>query len=105
MTIQAAKEELGAQHVEIPRDADGEKAIEETRLDPEAEKELVRKCDIRVLPPITVLFFLAFMDRTNIGEYCRFFSVVHVFVWITNFIRQRKNSRNDSRPPYERPRL
>ncbi|KAK8024875.1 hypothetical protein PG990_002698 [Apiospora arundinis] len=37
-------------------------------IDPEAEKKLIRKCDLHVLPPITVLFFLAFMDRTNIGN-------------------------------------
>jgi hypothetical protein len=36
-------------------------------IDPEAEKKLLRKCDIRVLPPLFVLFLLAFLDRTNIG--------------------------------------
>lgn len=34
----------------------------------EAKKRLLRKCDRHVLPPCTVLFFLAFMDRTNIGS-------------------------------------
>jgi hypothetical protein len=38
-------------------------------LDSQAEKRLVRKCDLHVLPPITLIFFLAFMDRTNIGEW------------------------------------
>jgi hypothetical protein len=33
----------------------------------EAEKKLLRKCDLRVLPPLFVLFLLAFLDRTNIG--------------------------------------
>lgn len=37
-------------------------------IDPEAEKKLLRKCDIRVLPPLFVLFLLAFLDRTNIGK-------------------------------------
>lgn len=37
-------------------------------IDPEAEKRLLRKCDRHVLPACTVLFFLAFMDRTNIGS-------------------------------------
>ncbi|KAI0121318.1 major facilitator superfamily domain-containing protein [Xylariales sp. AK1849] len=37
-------------------------------LDHEAEKRLVRKCDLHVLPAITILFFLSFMDRTNIGN-------------------------------------
>ncbi|KAI0466118.1 major facilitator superfamily domain-containing protein [Xylaria cf. heliscus] len=37
-------------------------------FDPAAEKKLVRKCDLYVLPPIAVIFFLAFLDRTNIGN-------------------------------------
>ena len=37
-------------------------------FDPEAEKKLVRKCDLYVLPCISVLYFMAFLDRTNIGE-------------------------------------
>jgi hypothetical protein len=38
--------------------------------DPEYEqklKKLLWKCDLHVLPSISILFFLAFMDRTNIG--------------------------------------
>lgn len=45
--------------------------INDTRgatIDPEAEKKLLRKCDLRVLPPLFVLFLLAFLDRTNIGN-------------------------------------
>jgi hypothetical protein len=38
-----------------------------TSIDPEAEKKLLRKCDLRVLPPLFVIFLLAFLDRTNIG--------------------------------------
>lgn len=38
-------------------------------IDPAAEKKLVWKCDLHVLPSITVLYFLAFMDRTNIGAF------------------------------------
>ncbi|KAK7949173.1 major facilitator superfamily domain-containing protein [Apiospora aurea] len=49
-------------------DAAGEHGEEEGPMDRVAEKKLVRKCDLHVLPPITVLFFLAFMDRTNIGN-------------------------------------
>ncbi|KAK8078351.1 hypothetical protein PG996_004521 [Apiospora saccharicola] len=41
---------------------------EDGPIDPEAEKKLVWKCDLHVLPSITVLYFLAFMDRTNIGN-------------------------------------
>lgn len=37
-------------------------------VDVEAERRLRRKCDRHVLPCITLLFFLSFLDRTNIGE-------------------------------------
>ena len=39
-----------------------------THIDPEAEKRLLRKLDMRVLPPLFILFLLAFLDRTNIGK-------------------------------------
>ena len=35
---------------------------------PEDEKRLVRKCDLHVLPVITLLYLLAFIDRINIGN-------------------------------------
>lgn len=41
-----------------------------THIDPIAEKKLLLKCDLRVLPPLFVLFLLAFLDRTNIGTLC-----------------------------------
>jgi len=37
-------------------------------LDPEALKKLTWKCDLYVIPPLFVLFLLAFLDRTNIGN-------------------------------------
>jgi hypothetical protein len=36
-------------------------------ITPEAEKRLVRKMDIRVLLPIAVIFFWAFVDRVNLA--------------------------------------
>lgn len=36
--------------------------------DAETEKKLRWKCDRHVLPCITLLFFMSFLDRTNIGE-------------------------------------
>ena len=36
-------------------------------VDPKGEKALVRRLDIRVLLPIAVIFFWAFVDRVNIG--------------------------------------
>ncbi|KAK8006106.1 tartrate transporter [Apiospora marii] len=87
--------EAGAQHVETRREERGDApsigvgAVSETEkggvgavvgdggdktdledgpIDPVAEKKLLWKCDLHVLPSITVLYFLAFMDRTNIGN-------------------------------------
>ena len=37
-------------------------------LDGEAEKRLIRTCDLHVLPMITILYSLAFLDRINIGN-------------------------------------
>jgi hypothetical protein len=50
--------------VEVINDTHG------TNIDAAAEKKLLRKCDLRVLPPLFVLFLLAFLDRTNIGQSC-----------------------------------
>jgi hypothetical protein len=40
----------------------------DSNVDPAAEKKLLRKCDLHVLPPLFVLFLLAFLDRANIGK-------------------------------------
>ena len=37
-------------------------------IDKVAEKKLVRKCDIHVLPMISILYILTFIDRINIGN-------------------------------------
>lgn len=37
-------------------------------IDPVAEKKLVRKCDLHVVPIIALLYMLAFIDRINIGN-------------------------------------
>ncbi|OQO05910.1 hypothetical protein B0A48_10006 [Cryoendolithus antarcticus] len=37
-------------------------------FDPALERRVVRKCDLRVLPPILLLFMLSFLDRVNIGN-------------------------------------
>lgn len=36
-------------------------------IDPQAEKKLLRKIDLHVVPILWLLFLLAFLDRTNIG--------------------------------------
>jgi hypothetical protein len=45
-------------------------------IDPDAEKKLLLKCDLYVLPPLFVIFLLAFLDRTNIG--------IHVWQVLSN---------------------
>lgn len=37
-------------------------------VDQAAERKLVRKCDLHVLPMISLLYLLAFIDRINIGN-------------------------------------
>jgi hypothetical protein len=37
-------------------------------IDSVAEKKLLRKCDLRVVPVLMVLYLLAFCDRINIGN-------------------------------------
>jgi hypothetical protein len=37
-------------------------------IDPDIEKKLVWKIDVHVVPPLLILFLLAFLDRTNIGN-------------------------------------
>ena len=37
-------------------------------IDPVAEKRLLRKLDLRVVPILWFLYMLAFLDRTNIGS-------------------------------------
>ena len=37
-------------------------------IDPAAEKRLVRKCDLYVVPVLSLLYSLAFIDRINIGN-------------------------------------
>ena len=36
--------------------------------DPEMEERITRKCDVHILPWIFILWLLAFIDRSNIGE-------------------------------------
>lgn len=48
--------------------ADSKTTESEVTLDPGQEKRLLRKLDIHVLPMISVLYMLAFVDRINIGN-------------------------------------
>ncbi|PTD03776.1 putative transporter [Fusarium culmorum] len=59
-----------------PVDVLPDKEIEEQRatgqddiyIDPEAEKALLRKLDMWIVPPVMLLYLLSFLDRVNIGN-------------------------------------
>lgn len=70
-------------------------------IDPVAEKKLLRKLDLRVIPILWLLFLLAFLDRTNIGSSTqKLFHRLHGQLMST--CRQCKDSRHDRRPPHDR---
>lgn len=37
-------------------------------IDPAREKQLVRKLDLSIIPPVTLLYLFSFLDRVNIGN-------------------------------------
>jgi hypothetical protein len=55
-------------HLEHVLSEDKNLDVEAIVIDPIAEKKLLRKLDLRVLPPLFLLFLLAFLDRANIGN-------------------------------------
>ncbi|KAL9625386.1 MAG: hypothetical protein Q9160_000449 [Pyrenula sp. 1 TL-2023] len=67
-----------AEAMPIPLSPDMEKhflGIKEDRasselsdINPELEKRVLRKCDLRVVPPCMLLFAVSFLDRVNIGN-------------------------------------
>jgi hypothetical protein len=63
MDTNSSKPSLPDMKLEVGNDAAG------GHIDPVAEKKLLLKCDLHVLPPLFVIFLLAFLDRSNIGMY------------------------------------
>ena len=51
---------------EIEFEAQGQ--AEEIYIDPQAEKRLLRKLDLRLIPWLCLLYLISFLDRTNIGN-------------------------------------
>lgn len=41
---------------------------EEIHIDPAAEKRLIRKLDLMLSPMMVLIFLVAYLDRSNIGE-------------------------------------
>ena len=46
---------------------------------PDMEKRVVRKMDVRIVPLVTALYVLAFLDRSNIGKYVSAEPIFHLF--------------------------
>lgn len=65
--VQDKKEEVI--HLEDVSFAGKDRDVEAVVIDPLLEKKLLRKVDLHVLPPLFLLFLLAFLDRTNIGKF------------------------------------
>jgi hypothetical protein len=53
---------------EVSQTEDVEKVNLDDAIDPIAEKKLLWKIDCHVVPPLLILFLLAFLDRVNIGN-------------------------------------
>ena len=69
MDTHIADEKLKQLHVEDITVRANDRKIERYEIDPEAEKKLLRKLDLRVVPMLWFLYMLAFLDRSNIGMY------------------------------------
>ncbi|KAI0515168.1 major facilitator superfamily domain-containing protein [Xylaria bambusicola] len=67
-TPDLAKDNLDVERVSTVEDLKEESQQQPVLFDAVAEKKLLRKCDLYVLPPVSFIFFLAFLDRTNIGN-------------------------------------
>ena len=67
MDTHIADDKLAELHVHERTVRANDRRIERFEIDPEAEKRLLRKLDLRVVPVLWFLFMLAFLDRTNIG--------------------------------------
>lgn len=63
--MQHPRDNVEEKTLEVVLDEERQAAVS---WDAETEKRLRWKCDRHVLPCISFLFFLAFLDRTNIGE-------------------------------------
>lgn len=59
MAYEIRKPSVTAEKIEVINDTAG------NHIDPVAERKLLRKCDLYVLPPLFVLFLLAFLDSKS----------------------------------------
>lgn len=73
-TIEHFQLEAASKDVEHPDNDVGNKTIVDQWMDMSPiereryEKKLVRKLDFKLIPPLTLLYLLSFIDRANIGN-------------------------------------
>jgi len=51
--------------LEAPKSASSDSNIEVVAQSDVNEKSLLRKLDLRLLPPVSILYLLSFLDRSN----------------------------------------
>ncbi|OQO01552.1 hypothetical protein B0A48_12588 [Cryoendolithus antarcticus] len=68
MDSHIADEKLKQLHVEDSTVTANDRKAADFDIDPVAEKKLLRKIDLRLVPVLWFLYMLAFLDRTNIGN-------------------------------------
>jgi len=68
MDTHLADDKLKELHVEEIIVQANDRHAEKYMIDAEAEKKLLWKVDLRVVPILWLLYMLAFLDRTNIGR-------------------------------------
>ena len=67
MDSELGQEKLAQLHVDERVVSANDRTAARFEIDPVAEKKLLWKLDLRVVPVLWFLFMLAFLDRTNIG--------------------------------------
>lgn len=68
MDSHLADSKLKELHVESLTVQANDRSAAKYDIDPVAERALLRKIDVRLIPILWFLFMLAFLDRTNIGN-------------------------------------
>merc|ERR1711881_383407 len=68
--------------------------MEEVPIDPAAEKRLLRKLDFMLSPMMVLIFLVAYLDRSNIGECLSFAHACKRAPADKNY-RQRSNRRHE----------
>jgi hypothetical protein len=68
-TLDEKRDEIELENIDVRLDIDERAAAAGAHppIDLVAEKKLLRKVDLHVIPILSILFLMAFLDRTNIG--------------------------------------